>query len=117
MPAKPIRKMFQLLGLIERNRFEQACDEALANAIETLENLPKQQGKAVITMQIEVSVQKEMINVLPKITVKLPEDKAFSGTPFWIYEGAISTQHPNQMDMLEPREVAPARAEPAHERA
>ncbi len=116
--SKPIRKLFQLLGLIERGRFDEAADEALAKAIETLEALPKQQGKAVIVMTIEISCQKEMINVLPKIQLKLPEDKAFSGTPFWIADGELSTQHPNQLDMLgEPREVRGAPTEPARERA
>ncbi|MFC3693097.1 hypothetical protein [Chenggangzhangella methanolivorans] len=115
--AKTIRKFFQLLGLIERNRFEQACDEALAKSIEALQVAPEGKGKATITLTVEIAVQKEMINVVPKIVVKLPDDKAFRGTPFFLWEGEITTQHPNQMDMLEPREVGASRHEPAHERA
>lgn len=118
MAARPIRRMLELLGIIERGRFAEACDEALAVALERLETLPKGQGKAVIVMTIEIAAQKDMIQVTPKVVSKLPDDKAFGGTPFWIYEGQISTQHPNQMDMLdEPRPVRGAPSEPAHERA
>ena len=38
---------------------------------------------------------------------KLPEDKAFSETPFWTLDGGLSVQHPSQTDMFAgPRDAA-----------
>ncbi|VTZ24052.1 hypothetical protein MPC1_16100002 [Methylocella tundrae] len=40
------------------------------------------------------------LEIKPSIKSKLPEEKAFSGTPFWTHEGALSVQHPSQIDMF-----------------
>lgn len=117
MAARTIRKLFQLLGMIERNRFEQACDEGLEKCLEALAVAPEGKGKAQIILTIDIAMQKEMLQVVPKIVLKVPDDKVFRGTPFFLWNGEISTQHPDQMDMLELREVNAPRSEPAHERA
>ena len=118
MTARPIRKFTEMLGLLERGRLSEALDEALSKTIDTLQALPGGKGKATITLSVEVACDQDRLDVLPSVKCKLPEDKAFARTPFWAFEGALSTQHPSQMDIFAtPREVRPAPAEPAADRA
>ncbi|RXF72083.1 hypothetical protein [Hansschlegelia zhihuaiae] len=117
MSARPIHNLLQLLGLIERGDFAHACNEHLTKSLQTLSDQPKGEGKATITITLEIVSKKGLTNVTPKIASKLPEGQSFGSTPFWIVEDGLSTQHPNQLDMLEPREVRPARSEPATDRA
>lgn len=106
MSARPIRKFTEMLGLLDRGNFERACDEALADAFGALEALPKEQGTAKITVEITVAYDSGRIDIQPVIKSKLPEGQAFGRTPFWMLDGALSTQHPNQSDMFV-REAAP----------
>lgn len=117
MAARPIRNLLQLLGLVERGDFAVACNEHLTKALETLSEQPKGEGKATITITLEIVSKKGLTNVTPKVASKLPEGQTFGSTPFWIVEDGLSTQHPDQMDMLAPRPVDGRREEPAHERA
>lgn len=109
MTDRPIRRFTELLGLLDRGQFEEACDRALADALGALEALPKEKGTATLTIELQVAYDSGRIDVQPKLKSKLPDDKAFGRTPFWAYEGAFSTQHPSQMDIFA-REVAPAPA-------
>ncbi len=109
MTARPIRRFTELLGLLDRGLFEEACDRALAEALVALEALPKEKGTATLTIELTVAYDAGRIDVQPKIKARLPDDKAFGRTPFWAYDGAFSTQHPSQMDIFA-REVEPARA-------
>lgn len=100
MSARLIRKFVEVLGLLDRGRFEDACNEALTDAVGALEQLPKEKGKATITVTLELTYEKGLFNVLPVVKTKLPEGDAFGRTPFWGHEGALSTQHPSQIDMF-----------------
>lgn len=100
MSQPTIRRFTDMLGLLDRGRFAQARDEALAEALTTLEELPSEQGKATITVQVAIAYQNGRLDLTPSVKSKLPEGKGFGATPFWAYEGALSIQHPSQLDMF-----------------
>lgn len=100
MSARPIRRVTELLGLLDRGNFERACDQALNEALATLESLPKQQGVASMTIELKIAYDSGRVDILPVLKSKLPEGLAFGRTPMWVSDGALSTQHPSQADMF-----------------
>lgn len=106
--SRPIRRIADVLGLLNRGRFVEKCDEHLATAIETLEALPDEKGTAKITIEITVAYQAGRVDIRPAVKLKLPDEKAFTETPFWTAEGGLSVQHPSQSDMFV-REAQPER--------
>lgn len=114
MSTKPIRHVTDLFELLNRGRFLEKADEHLAKAIEALEELPEQKGVAKINIELSLSYVEGRLDVKPSVKSKLPEEKGFSGTPFWTIDGALSVQHPSQADMFPgPREVPPRKSETA----
>ncbi len=106
MAIRTIRKFDETLGLLNRGRFAEKCDEHLTHALETLEALPGEKGTATITVTLTVTYDSGRVDLKPSVKSKLPEEKAFSGTPFWVHEGGLSTQHPSQHDMFGPRALS-----------
>lgn len=107
MSARPIRSFTEMLGLLSKGRFSERLDEELAEAITSLENLPNEKGSATITMTLKLSFQSGRLDIkpevkakLPEVKAKLPEEKSFADTPFWTLDGALSVQHPSQIDMF-----------------
>lgn len=114
MSARPIRSFTEILGLLSRGRFSERLDEELAEAISTLENLPNEKGTATIAVTLTLSFQSGRLDIKPAVKAKLPEEKSFSDTPFWTIDGALSVQHPSQIDMFSgPRDADERRREPA----
>lgn len=100
MSARPIRSFTEMLGLLSKGRFSERLDEELAEAITSLENLPNEKGSATITMTLKLSFQSGRLDIKPEVKAKLPEEKSFADTPFWTLDGALSVQHPSQIDMF-----------------
>lgn len=100
MSNRPIRSFVEMLGLLNRGRFVEKCDEHLAKAMAELEALPNEKGTATITMAITINFESGRLDIKPSIKSKLPEEKGFNGTPFWAVDGALSVQHPSQTDMF-----------------
>lgn len=100
MTARPIRRVTELLGLLDRGNFERACDAALSDALQHLESLPKEQGTATLTIELKIAFDSGRVDVQPVLKSKLPEGQAFGRTPLWVSGGSLSTQHPNQTDMF-----------------
>jgi hypothetical protein len=100
MSTKPIRSFVDMLGLLNRGRFIEKCDEHLTEAINHLEALPGEKGTAKLTLEVTVVFDTGRVDIKPSIKSKLPEEKAFSETPFWTIEGGLSVQHPSQIDMF-----------------
>jgi hypothetical protein len=105
MTIRPIRRFVEILGLLDQGRFEDACNQAIAEAFESLQELPTEQGKATVTISIEVAYQAGRVDIVPTLKSKLPVATAFGRTPFWLHEGALSTQHPSQLDIFAVRQV------------
>lgn len=101
--SRIIRSFADTLGLLNRGRFVEKCDEHLAEALQTLEALPGEKGTATITVALTINYESGRLDIKPAIKSKLPEEKAFAGTPFWSHEGGLSVQHPSQIDMFGPR--------------
>lgn len=101
MTDSPIIRRFEaLLPLLSRGKFVEKCDEHMRHAIETLEALPDGEGKASMTLTLDFVFSNGRLDVKPAVKSKLPEEKGFSGTPFWTMEGALSVQHPSQSDLF-----------------
>ncbi|CAN7319501.1 hypothetical protein LJR009_001628 [Bosea sp. LjRoot9] len=100
MSNRPIRSFVEMLGLLNRGRFVEKCDEHLAKAMAELEALPAEKGSATITVAITLNFESGRLDIKPAIKSKLPEEKGFNGTPFWAVDGALSVQHPSQSDMF-----------------
>lgn len=100
MSARPIRSVTEILGLLSRGRFSERLDEELEKCITALENLPEEKGSASIEITLQLNFQSGRLDIRPKVNGKLPKEKAFSDTPFWTLDGALSVQHPSQIDMF-----------------
>jgi hypothetical protein len=100
MSSPVIRRFVGMLELLNRGRFVEKLDAHLEEAIQTLEALPNEKGSATINIAITLAYESGNIEVKPSVKSKLPEERAFSGTPFWTHEGGLSVQHPSQIDMF-----------------
>ena len=103
--SRPIRRFIDMIGMLNRGNFADKCDEHLAEAIRTLEDLPGGKGTATLTLTITVNCDSGRLDIKPAVKSKLPEEKAFGATPFWAVDGALSVQHPSQADMFGPRDA------------
>lgn len=107
--SRILRSFREMLGLLSRGEFSRRLDEELSNAVEALEEMPADKGKAVITVQVVLNYELGRIDVDPSVKVKLPETARFMKTPFWALDGQLSVEHPNQIDMFPgPRRQAEA---------
>jgi hypothetical protein len=103
-----VRSYTDIIGLIDRGKLLQSANEAIREALETLENQPSEKGKATITLALEFTFEKGMVQVKPKLTAKLPEGETFSPLVVWTHEGALSLEHPSQIDLFRGPRAAPA---------
>lgn len=105
--SRAIRNFSEMIGLLNRGKFAEKCSEHLITALETLEALPNEKGTATVAVTITINYDSGRLDIKPAVKSKLPEEKAFSSTPFWAYEGGLSVQHPSQMDIFGgPRDAA-----------
>lgn len=107
--SRVLRSFREMLGLLSRGDFSRRLDEELSAAVEALETMPADKGKAEITVKVVLNYELGRIDVDPSVKVKLPETAKFMKTPFWTHDGALSIEHPNQIDMFSARSVSTAR--------
>lgn len=100
MTTRAIHRFTEMLGLLSRGKFVEKLDDHLAESIKTLEALPAEKGEATITITVKLVYESGRLDVRPAVKSKLPDEKGFSGTPFWAFENGLSVQHPSQMDMF-----------------
>lgn len=98
--SRVLRSFREMLGLLSRGEFSRRLDQELTNAVEALESMPADKGKAVITVAITLNYELGRIDIDPGFKVKLPDTARFMKTPFWAIDGALSVEHPNQIDMF-----------------
>ncbi|WP_454683966.1 hypothetical protein [Ancylobacter moscoviensis] len=115
MTTRVIRSIFQALGLSNRGRFEEKANHEMQRLIEALQEHPEDKAKGTLTITIDFAKLGDRIDMKPAVKAKLPEEKGFTSTPFWVVEGGLSVQHPSQSDMFGgPSEVGERRrTEPA----
>ncbi|WGD31241.1 hypothetical protein AncyloWKF20_05300 [Ancylobacter sp. WKF20] len=116
MSARVIRSVFQALGLSNKGRFEEKVNAEMQRLIEALEQHPEEKAKGTLTLTVDFTKLGDRIDMKPSVKAKLPEEKGFTSTPFWVVDGGLSVQHPSQADMFGgPSEVGERRrsAEPA----
>lgn len=89
----------QLLALLNRGKFSEAVNAQLQEALSTLEAIPAEKGKAEIIISLKIDYQGGFLNITPSVKSKLPEE-GFPASPFWIVDGQLSVQHPNQVEMF-----------------
>ena len=101
--SRMIRNFCEMLGLLSRREFSRRLDEELTLVLDALETMQADAGKAKITVEIVFSYELGRIDIIPTFKTKLPETAKFMKTPFWTIDGALSVQHPNQIDMFPAR--------------
>lgn len=107
--SKPVfRRMTDLIGFLARGKFAERCDQHLEDALQALADQPDGKGTVTITLTLVIAAQEDRLDVKPTVKSKLPEEKGFSATPFWLVDGGFSVQHPSQADMF-PRDVSEGR--------
>ena len=65
---------------------------------------PKAKAKGSVTLKVSFEVENGMVNVGAEISSKLPKPTVPSSFFWLLADGALSTDHPKQIDMF-PREV------------
>jgi len=110
--SRVLRSFREMLGLVSRGDFSRHLDAKLTEAIEALEACPADKCKAEITVKITLDYELGRVDVKGEAKVKLPETAKFMKTPFWVVDGALSVEHPNQIDMF-PRAAATREEEAA----
>lgn len=99
-----MRTFRQMLGTLSRGDFDEKLNEQVREAVECLENMPADKGKAELTIKIVFNYELGRIDIDPSSKLKLPDDAKYMKTPFWIHDGELSTDHPNQINLF--REVS-----------
>lgn len=111
--SRMLRTFREMIGLVSRGDFSRHLDEKLDEAVAALEACPADKCKAEITVKITLDYELGRIDVKGETKVKLPETARFMKTPFWVIDGRLSVEHPNQIDMFSGRVVAGDEAESA----
>lgn len=95
-----IRRFSEMIALVDRGKFERSLDEGIRECLEAIRAQPGEKGKATMSIELNIAAQGEMVQITPKLKVKLPEGEAFVPLVLWDFEGQLSTQHPNQFSMF-----------------
>jgi hypothetical protein len=101
--SRLLRSFREMLGLVSRGDFSRHLDGQLNEALAALENCPADKCKAEIAVKITLEYELGRIDIKTESKMKLPETAKFMKTPFWVIDGQLSTEHPNQIDMFSPR--------------
>ncbi len=100
MNDRVIRSYTETVGLLARGEFASRIDEEMSKLLDAFETMSADSGKGTIDVKLEFKFELGRIDVAATFKVKLPETDKFMKTPFWIVDGALSVQHPNQHDMF-----------------
>lgn len=95
-----MRTFRQLVGSLSRGDFDQKLNQQVEEIVTCLEEMPADKGKAELTVKLVFNYELGRIDVDCSSKVKLPDDAKYMKTPFWIHDGFLSNQHPNQIDMF-----------------
>lgn len=111
MAPRIIRDTPTILALLSRGLVLERLDEKLGEVHDALEHHPDDKAKGSLTLTLTLTRKltddgSMRIGVQPDISVKLPKEKGFTETPFFLVEGGFSQEHPRQFDLFAgPKEV------------
>lgn len=95
-----MRTFRQMIGTLSRGEFDRKLNEQLEEIVSCLENQPADKCKAELNLKIVFNYELGRVDIDCSSKLKLPDDAKYQKTPFWIHDGDLSTQHPNQIDMF-----------------
>jgi len=99
--SRLIRSFAEAAGLMSRGAFNDKVDADLKRVVKALEELgPEGKGKARITVKLDLSYVAGQFSITPSVEAKMPADKGFPPTAFWSVDGALTVEHPSQIDMF-----------------
>ena len=98
--SRMLRSFREMLGLVSRGDYSRHCDKLMTEALEALEACPADKCKAELTLKITFEYELGRIDIKAEAKSKLPETVKFMKTPFWVVDGQLSVEHPNQIDMF-----------------
>lgn len=107
---KQIRDVQTIIGLLKNGNLAPELSRELSNALielrEQVGNRPKAKAKGKVTLTLGLEVEAGAVSITANIESKLPKQPR-EASFYWITpEGALSTEHPQQMNMFGgPREV------------
>ncbi|NTJ46548.1 hypothetical protein G6K93_05910 [Agrobacterium rhizogenes] len=108
-----IRDAKTLLTMLESGKVNEDLSTALTSTIKALYDMaidnPRGTFKSRVSLHLDLVVEDggEMVEINPKIPIpKLPELKRRTTVYFTTDDGGLSTEHPQQMDLIGgPREI------------
>lgn len=103
--SRTLRTFREMLGLVSRGDFSRHLDEKMTEALDALEQCPADKCKAELTVKVVFEYELGRIDIKPEVKIKLPDTAKFVKTPFWVIDGQLSVEHPNQIDMFATRSV------------
>jgi hypothetical protein len=107
---KQIRDVQTIIGLLENGNLAPELSRELTKALIELRDMvasrPKSKVKGKVTLTLGLEVEASTVSITAGIESKLPKQPREANF-YWITpEGALSTEHPQQMNMFGgPREI------------
>lgn len=103
---KKIRDSVQIIGMLERGDTAQALSDEIAAALIKIQDCAsdRKSAKGSVTLTLNISVEGSNVQIEADIKSKLPKTKRGTSFYFMTSDGALSTEHPQQVDMFGPRD-------------
>ncbi|WP_223478726.1 hypothetical protein [Oricola indica] len=98
--SRLLRTFREMIGLLSRGEVSRKLDEEMENCLNALEEMPADKGKAEVTLKVTFEYELGRIDIKADVKSKLPDTTKFVKTPFWIDDGHLSVEHPNQINMF-----------------
>lgn len=95
-----------IMAALERGQLSRDFAEAVGKVCEALE--AAEEGAAGITIKLKFKAKAEVVSIKSSITTSLPEKKRRE-TMLFLADGALSLQHPDQIDIFSSGGAQPAK--------
>lgn len=106
--GRVLRTFREMLGLASRGDFSRHLDAEMEKCLLALDDCPADKCRAEITVKVTFEYELGRIDTKVEAKTKLPDTAKFTKTPFWLVDGMLSLEHPNQIDMFPARATSPA---------
>lgn len=107
-----VRDLNTLVGMIDRGHLIRDGNDKLADVLSTLTAMsaeaPKRKVKGKVTLEVDIEVVNGVATISATVKAKKPEPERGASLFWTTADGALTTEHPQQLDMLKLREVETA---------